>query len=94
MKTIRFRMPDTGTITTTDLLRGSIITENGALDDSVLLRSDGLPVYHLAAMVDDHLMKVSHVIRGSEWLPSQPLHAHIILLKIQGSQSFPTQYLP
>jgi glutamyl-tRNA synthetase len=75
---IRFRMPKEGSITTTDLLRGEIVTENGALDDSVLLKSDGLPTYHLAAMVDDHLMEISHVIRGSEWLPSMPLHAHVI----------------
>jgi glutamyl-tRNA synthetase len=75
---IRFKMPKEGSITTTDLLRGSITTENAALDDSVLLKSDGLPTYHLAAMVDDHLMGITHVIRGSEWLPSQPLHAHVI----------------
>ena len=75
---IRFKMPKEGSITTTDLLRGSIVTENSALDDSVLLKSDGLPTYHLAAMVDDHLMKISHVIRGSEWLPSMPLHVHVL----------------
>jgi glutamyl-tRNA synthetase len=75
---IRFKMPKEGSITTTDLLRGSITTDNAALDDSVLLKSDGLPTYHLAAMVDDHLMGITHVIRGSEWLPSQPLHAHVI----------------
>jgi glutamyl-tRNA synthetase len=75
---IRFRMPKEGSIETTDLLRGPITTENSALDDSVLLKSDGLPTYHLAAMVDDHLMGITHVVRGSEWLPSQPLHAHII----------------
>jgi glutamyl-tRNA synthetase len=75
---IRFRMPKEGSIITTDLLRGEIVTENAALDDSVLLKSDGLPTYHLAAMVDDHLMEISHVIRGSEWLPSMPLHAHVI----------------
>jgi len=75
---IRFKMPKQGSITTTDLVRGSITTENSALDDSVLLKSDGLPTYHLAAMVDDHLMEITHVIRGSEWLPSMPLHMHII----------------
>ena len=75
---IRFKMPKEGSITTADLLRGSITTENSALDDSVLLKSDGLPTYHLAAMVDDHLMEITHVIRGSEWLPSMPLHIHII----------------
>lgn len=75
---IRFKMPKEGSITATDLLRGPITTENSALDDSVLLKSDGLPTYHLAAMLDDHLMGITHVIRGSEWLPSMPLHIHII----------------
>ncbi|HTX90136.1 MAG TPA: glutamate--tRNA ligase [Anaerolineales bacterium] len=75
---IRFKMPKEGSITATDLLRGPITTENSALDDSVLLKSDGLATYHLAAMVDDHLMEITHVIRGSEWLPSLPLHAHVI----------------
>jgi len=75
---IRFKMPKEGSITTTDLLRGPSTTENSALDDSVLLKSDGLPTYHFAAMLDDHLMEISHVIRGSEWLPSLPLHVHII----------------
>ncbi len=75
---IRFKMPKEGTVTATDLLRGPITTENAALDDSVLLKSDGLPTYHLAAMVDDHLMGITHVIRGSEWLPSMPLHVHVI----------------
>jgi len=75
---IRFKMPKEGSITATDLLRGPITTENSALDDSVLLKSDGLPTYHLAAMLDDHLMNITHVIRGSEWLPSLPLHTHII----------------
>ncbi|MBN2388548.1 MAG: glutamate--tRNA ligase [Anaerolineales bacterium] len=75
---IRFKMPKEGTVQATDLLRGSIQTENAALDDAVLLKSDGLPTYHLGAMVDDHLMGITHVIRGSEWLPSLPLHAHLI----------------
>ena len=52
--------------------------ENCNIDDYVLFKSDGLALYHLAAMVDDHLMKITHVIRGSEWLPSFPLHGHII----------------
>lgn len=75
---IRFKMPKQGAITVTDLLRGPITTDNAALDDSVLLKSDGMPTYHLAAMVDDHLMGITHVIRGSEWLPSLPLHAHVL----------------
>jgi glutamyl-tRNA synthetase len=75
---IRFKIPDAGSITAHDLLRGDISVENNALDDSIIVRSDGLALYHLAAMVDDHLMEVSHVIRGAEWLPTFPLHAHII----------------
>lgn len=75
---IRFKMPKEGKTTITDLLRGPITVENRALDDSVLLKSDGLPTYHLAAMVDDHLMKISHVIRGSEWLSTLPLHVNIL----------------
>lgn len=75
---IRFKMPKEGVIETTDLLRGTIVTENSSLDDTILLKSDGMPTYHLAAMVDDHLMEITHVIRGSEWLSSQPLHVHIL----------------
>ncbi|PKN99547.1 MAG: glutamate--tRNA ligase [Chloroflexi bacterium HGW-Chloroflexi-4] len=75
---IRFKMPKTGSITVHDHLRGDITVENKVLDDSVLVKSDGWALYHLAAMVDDYLMKITHVIRGSEWLPSLPLHMHII----------------
>ncbi len=75
---VRFKIPDGGSITARDLLRGDITVDNSALDDSIIVRSDGLALYHLAAMADDHLMNISHVIRGSEWLPTFPLHAHII----------------
>jgi glutamyl-tRNA synthetase len=75
---IRFKMPKEGSTTAVDLLRGPITIENNALDDSVLLKSDGLPTYHMAAMVDDHLMKISHVIRGSEWLSTFALHVNIL----------------
>lgn len=75
---IRFKMPKDGSTTGVDLLRGPITIENTALDDSVLLKSDGLPTYHMAAMIDDHLMEVTHVIRGSEWLSTFPLHVNII----------------
>jgi glutamyl-tRNA synthetase len=75
---IRFKMPREGTTTVVDILRGPITVENRMLDDSVLVKSDGFALYHLAAMVDDYLMKITHVIRGSEWLPSLPLHANII----------------
>jgi len=75
---VRFKMPKEGSTTGVDLLRGPITVENKDLDDTVLLKSDGLPTYHLAAMVDDHEMKVTHVIRGSEWLSTFPLHVNII----------------
>lgn len=72
---IRFKTPKEGTTTVHDLLRGEITVENHTLDDYILVKSDGWALYHLAAMVDDHLMKITHVIRGSEWLPTFPLHA-------------------
>lgn len=75
---IRFKMPKEGSTTAVDLLRGPITIENTALDDSVLLKSDGLPTYHMAAMIDDHLMEITHVIRGSEWLSTFPLHVNIL----------------
>lgn len=71
---VRFKSPQTGSTTVTDLLRGDITVENSTFGDFILLKSDGWAVYHLAAMVDDHLMKITHVIRGSEWLPTLPLH--------------------
>ncbi len=75
---VRFKIPETGSVTAHDLLRGDITVENSALDDHVIVRSDGLALYHLAAMVDDHLMGITHVIRGSEWLPTFPFHVQII----------------
>ena len=75
---VRFKTPDEGSITVRDHVRGDITVENCNIDDYVLFKSDGLALYHLAAMVDDHLMKITHVIRSSEWLPSFPLHGHII----------------
>lgn len=74
---IRFRMPREGSITVSDAIRGDITVENSTLDDTILVRSDGLPVYHLAVVIDDHLMKITHAIRTSEWLPTFPLHGHI-----------------
>ena len=75
---VRFKMPKAGAITVQDHLRGDITVENSSLDDYIIVKSDGLALYHLAAMVDDRLMGITHVIRGSEWLPTLPLHAHII----------------
>lgn len=74
---IRFKTPKEGTTKAVDFLRGEIVVENSAIDDYILLKSDGLPVYHLAAMVDDHLMGITHVFRGEEWLPTFPLHVLI-----------------
>lgn len=72
---IRFKTPRDGKTVVTDLLRGEISVENSSLDDYILVKSDGWALYHLAAAVDDHLMKITHVIRGSEWLPTLPLHS-------------------
>jgi glutamyl-tRNA synthetase len=75
---IRFKTPQEGTTAVTDMLRGEIVVENKTLDDFILVKSDGLALYHLAAMVDDHRMSVSHVIRGAEWLSTLPLHALVV----------------
>ncbi len=71
---IRFKFPHNVEITVHDLIRGDVTMNSTLLDDKVLFKSDGMPTYHLANIVDDHLMQVSHVIRGEEWLPSAPLH--------------------
>ncbi|MGQ9779710.1 MAG: glutamate--tRNA ligase [Bacillota bacterium] len=71
---IRFKMPLSGETTFHDAIRGEITVANRLLDDMVLLKSDGFPTYHLAAVVDDHLMGITHVLRGDEWLPSTPRH--------------------
>jgi glutamyl-tRNA synthetase len=75
---IRFKMPYEGTTIAHDHVRGDIVTENKYLDDYVLLKSDGLPTYHLGAIIDDYEMKITHVIRSAEWLPTFPLHVQII----------------
>ena len=76
--TIRFRSPNRGTTTVNDLIRKNITVQNEQLEDFILFKSDGFPVYHLAAMVDDHVMGITHVIRGEEWLSSLAKHALII----------------
>jgi glutamyl-tRNA synthetase len=74
---IRYKMPDNEDIPLDDMIRGHIMVNTGTLDDKVLFKTDGMPTYHLANIVDDHLMQISHVIRGEEWLPSLPLHVLI-----------------
>ena len=72
--TVRFAVPLEGKTTFQDAVYGEITVENRILEDAILLKSDGYPTYHLAAQVDDHLMEISHVLRGEEWLPSAPMH--------------------
>ena len=74
---IRFGMPDEGTTGVDDLIHGQVEFENRLSDDFVLLKSDGYPTYHLASVVDDHAMEISHVTRGIEWLSSIPLHIQL-----------------
>lgn len=71
---IRFKSPEAETLHLKDEIRGEMTVESQVLDDKVLFKSDGMPTYHLANIVDDHLMKITHVIRGEEWLPSLALH--------------------
>jgi len=71
---IRLKVPETGKIEFNDLIRKKVEFDLKNIDDQVLLKSDGYPTYHLAVVVDDHLMKITHVIRGEEWLPSVPKH--------------------
>lgn len=71
---VRFKIPENGSVEMFDLIRGKVVVKTETLDDKVLFKSDGMPTYHLANIVDDHLMQISHVIRGEEWLPSLPLH--------------------
>ncbi|MGA2405803.1 MAG: glutamate--tRNA ligase [Bacteroidales bacterium] len=89
---IRYKMPHNEDIHFDDIIRGHIVVNTGTLDDKVLFKSDGLPTYHLANIVDDHLMEISHVIRGEEWLPSLPLH--ILLYRSFGWESPLFAHLP
>src|SRR5690606_8426354 len=79
---VRMAIPRTGETAFTDAIRGDVSFANNLIDDQVLLKSDGFPTYHLANVVDDHLMAVTHVIRGEEWLPSTP--KHLLLYKAFG----------
>jgi len=79
---IRLKVPVNEDVHLNDLIRGSVTVSSSQVDDKVLMKSDGMPTYHLANVVDDYLMKISHVIRGEEWLPSAPLH--VLLYKFFG----------
>ncbi len=89
---IRMKLPLTGEITFVDLIRGAVTIAWHVLDDQVLVKSDGFPTYHLAAVVDDHFMNISHVIRGEEWLPSFP--KHLLLYEYFGWQAPAFAHLP
>lgn len=72
--TIRIKMPEEGTVSFEDMIRGRVTFETKLVDDKVLLKADGMPTYHLAVVVDDRAMEISHIFRGEEWLPSAPVH--------------------
>jgi glutamyl-tRNA synthetase len=71
---IRIKMPEHETVSFTDIIRGEVSFDTSVVDDKVLLKADGMPTYHLAVVVDDYLMKITHAFRGEEWLPSAPVH--------------------
>ena len=79
---VRFAIPLEGETTYHDLMHGDVTIQNQVLDDFVMLKSDGFPTYHLAVVVDDHLMKISHVLRADEWIPSTP--RHVLLYRALG----------
>lgn len=89
---LRFKFPEDTDITVHDLIRGDVTMNSRLLDDKVLFKSDGMPTYHLANIVDDHLMEITHVIRGEEWLPSAPLH--VMLYEAFGWQAPQFAHLP
>lgn len=87
---IRIKMPEGETISFTDMIRGEISNSSDLVDDKVLLKADGMPTYHLAVVVDDYLMKITHAFRGEEWLPSAPVH--ILLWRYLGWQDAMPQW--
>jgi len=89
---IRFKSPQDETLHLKDIIRGGVQIDTNVLDDKVLFKSDGMPTYHLANIVDDHLMKISHVIRGEEWLPSLALH--VLLYRAFGWEAPKFAHLP
>ncbi len=87
---IRLKVPEKQEIHLDDLIRGHVVFDSSIVDDKVLMKSDGMPTYHLANVVDDHYMDISHVIRGEEWLPSAPLH--LLLYKFFGWENTMPQF--
>ena len=89
---IRFKMPENKKVIVKDLIRGDIVVNTKDLDDYVLMKSDGFPTYHFASIVDDHLMKITHVMRGDEWIASTP--KHVLLYEAFGWQAPVFAHLP
>lgn len=87
---IRLKVPRKEEIRLNDMIRGWVMVHSSAIDDKVLMKSDGMPTYHLANIVDDHLMGITHVIRGEEWLPSAPLH--VLLYQFLGLEDTMPQF--
>ncbi len=87
---IRIKIPRNEEVRFHDIIRGWVVVHTQSLDDKVLFKSDGMPTYHLANVVDDYLMQISHVIRGEEWLPSAPLH--VLLYRFMGWEAVMPQF--
>ncbi len=87
---VRIKIPRKEEIRVTDMIRGNVLVHSSQMDDKVLFKSDGMPTYHLANVVDDYLMKITHVIRGEEWLPSAPLH--VLLYRYLGWEEVMPQF--
>ncbi|RXK59324.1 glutamate--tRNA ligase [Lacibacter luteus] len=87
---VRIKMPQNDVVSFTDMIRGEVNFQTGLVDDKVLLKADGMPTYHLAVVVDDYLMKITHAFRGEEWLPSAPVH--LLLWKYLGWESSMPQW--
>lgn len=87
---IRLKVPKKEEVRLNDLIRGWVMVHSSQIDDKVLMKADGMPTYHLANVVDDYLMKISHVIRGEEWLPSAPLH--VLLYRFLGWENEMPQF--
>ncbi|MBT8398929.1 MAG: glutamate--tRNA ligase [Rhodothermia bacterium] len=89
---VRLKVPPSETVTFTDAVRGNVTFDSSEIDDQVLIKSDGMPTYHLANVVDDHAMEITHVIRGEEWLPSTP--KHVLLYQFLGWRAPEMAHLP
>jgi len=89
---VRFKIPLEGQVRFTDLIRGEVVFDSNTIDDFVLLKSDGYPTYHLASVVDDHFMEISHVLRAEEWLSSTP--RHLLLYQALGFDPPQLAHLP